>query len=70
MMLAVKSLAKEVRMKKACEALGIPRASYYYYRKNNNRKRIPVRPPPPLSPLEEQVVLDTLSLFMLTVDQV
>jgi putative transposase len=60
MMLAVESLAKEVRMKKACEALAIPRASYYYYRKNIHRRRVPLRPPLALSPLEEQAVLDTL----------
>jgi putative transposase len=60
MMLAAQSLAKEVRMKKACEALAIPRASYYYYRKNSNRKRSSVRPPLALSPMEEQRVLDIL----------
>ncbi|MCF6157988.1 MAG: IS3 family transposase [wastewater metagenome] len=60
MMLAVESLAKEVRMKKACEVLGIPRASYYYYRKNIHRKRVPVKPPLALSSPEEQGVLDTL----------
>ena len=43
MMLATESLAKEVRIKRVCEALGIPRASYYYYHKNINRKRVPIK---------------------------
>ena len=62
MILATESLAKDVHIKKACEALGIPRASYYYYRKNRDwqRKRTPIRPPLALTPLEEQKVLDTL----------
>ena len=30
MMRAAESLAQNVRVKKACQALGIPRASYYY----------------------------------------
>ena len=47
MILATESLAREVRIKKACEALGIPRASYYYYRKNRDgqKKRAQIRPP-------------------------
>lgn len=62
MMLATESLASEVRIKKACEALGIPRASYYYFCKNRDgqKKRAPIRPPLALSPQEEQRVLDTL----------
>jgi putative transposase len=60
MMFATESLAKEVRIKRACDALGIPRASYYYYHKNINRKRVPIRPPLALSLQEEQNVLDTL----------
>ena len=61
MMLAAESLAKEVRIKRACEVLGVPRASYYYYHKNMNRKRTPIKPPLALSTLEEQNVLDTLN---------
>ncbi len=74
MMLATESLAKEVNMKRACETLNIPRASYYYYRKNiapyvpaarcqgrgGRGKCTPTRPPLALSPQEEQQVLDTL----------
>lgn len=73
-MLATESLAKYVCIKRACEALGIPRANYYYYRKNSDPyfqptgrqdsdgrgKRGPARPPLALSPREEQQVLDTL----------
>ena len=33
MMHAAESLAHNVHVKKACKALGIPRASYYYYQK-------------------------------------
>jgi putative transposase len=62
MMLATESLTREVHVKTACEALGIPRASYYYYHKNRDAqgKRTPVRPPLALTPLEEQNVLDAL----------
>lgn len=60
MMLAVESLAKEIRMKNACETLGIPRASYYYYQKNIQQRRITVKPPLALSPTEEHIILDTL----------
>ncbi len=38
MMLAAEYLAEDVHIKKACEALGIPRASDYYYRNNRNRQ--------------------------------
>ena len=34
MMRTVESLAQDIRIKKACEVLGIPRASYYYYQKH------------------------------------
>lgn len=33
MMRTAESLAQDVHIKKACEVLGIPRASYYYYQK-------------------------------------
>ena len=62
MMLATEFLARDVHIKTACEALGIPRASYYYYRRNREGqgKRTPIRPPLALTPLEEQKVLDAL----------
>lgn len=62
MIFATESLAREVRTKRACEALGIPRASYYYYRKNREgqKKRAAIRPPLALTPMEEQNVLNTL----------
>ncbi|KXK32289.1 MAG: hypothetical protein UZ01_00509, partial [Candidatus Brocadia sinica] len=61
MMRAAESLAQHVRIKKACKALGIPRASYYYYqkcKKDLSCKRVSSTPPLALSEQEQQSVLD------------
>ena len=63
MMRATESIAQDIRMKKACEVLGIPRASYYYYQKHTVsffRERTPSIRPLALSDQERQTVLDTL----------
>jgi len=63
MMRAAESLAQQVRIKKACKALGIPRASYYYYQKGKHDlvgKRGYSTPPLALSEQEQQAVLDIL----------
>lgn len=61
MMRAAESLAQHVCIKKACKALGIPRASYYYYqkcKKDLSCKRVSSTPPLALSEQEQQSVLD------------
>lgn len=64
MMHAAKTLAQDVCVKKACEVLGIPRASYYYYqtgKKNVSRERTSSSVPPlALSEQEQKAVLDIL----------
>ena len=63
MMHAAESLAQQVRIKKACKAPGIPRASYYYYqrcKKDFSCKRVSLTPPLALSEQEQQSVLDIL----------
>ena len=63
MMHAAESLAHNVHVKKACKALGIPRASYYYYQKCKKDlacKRVSLTPPLALSEQEQQAVLDIL----------
>jgi len=63
MMRTAESLAQDVHIKKACEVLGIPRASYYYYqkcKKDFSRKRVSPIPPLALSDQEQQAVLDIL----------
>ena len=63
MMHAAESLAHNVHVKKACKALGIPRASYYYYqqcKKDLSCKRVSLTPPLALSEQEQQAVLDIL----------
>lgn len=63
MMRAAESLAQNVHVKKACKALGIPRASYYYYQKSKKTlscKRGYSTPPLALSLQEKQAVLDIL----------
>ncbi len=63
MMHAAESLVHHVRIKKACKALGIPRASYYYYqrcKKGLSGKRASSAPPLALSEQEQQAVLDIL----------
>lgn len=63
MMRAAESLAQQVRIKKACKALGIPRATYYYYQKGKHDlvgKRGYSTPPLALSEQEQQAVLDIL----------
>lgn len=62
-MRAAESLAQQVRIKKACKALDIPRASYYYYQKSKHDlvgKRGYSTPPLALSEQEQQAVLDIL----------
>ena len=63
MMHAAESLAQNVRVKKACQALGIPRASYYYYQKCKKAlscERVYSAPPLALSEQEQQAVLAIL----------
>lgn len=63
MMHAAESLAHDVRVKKVCEVLSIPRASYYYYqkgKKNIFRERTSSVSPLALSEQEQQTVLDIL----------
>lgn len=63
MMRTAESLAQDVHIKKACEVLGIPRASYYYYqkcKKDFSRERVSSVPPLALSDQEQQAVLDIL----------
>lgn len=62
-MVAIEPLAQRVGIAAACEALGVPRASYYRYQARTLRPSPPVerpRPPLALSETERQQVLETL----------
>ena len=60
-MKAASELGQEVGKKAACEALGVPRATYYRHVSNKSSKGVSqINPPLALSESEQQQVLDEL----------
>ena len=62
-MAATSTLAQEVGARAACEALGVPRASYYRHQRRRERPPQPAehrRPPLALTAEEQQAILEIL----------